>query len=269
MWSPSGPVWRVGLSPRRLVRARRVGTWPAAGLTCDRIDCEPLDGAAPWQAAVTALTDLLAREQARAPVIQGVLSGAFVRWQLIPWQSALTRQDEIAGYARACFAETYGAAVDTWTLRHPLQPPGRPMAACAVDTELLAALQVACAQAGARLDLVTPYFASAADHWRKAIRRGTSWLGLLEEDCVSLGLLREGEWLALHTRRVQGDGIDHLPGMMAQLSISAGLSGVRPVLYLAGDSAAPPARAEMPFVWLEPAMKRVRGAAGCRMATGQ
>lgn len=268
MWSPSGNLWRVGLSARRLVRVQHTGRWPVARLACDRIACHPQAGEEPWRAVVATLADLLAREQAHAPVIQGVLSGAFVRWQLIPRQDGLTRHDEIAAYARACFADTYGAVVDNWTILHALQPPGRPTPACAVDAELMAALQAACAQAGARLDLVTPYFASAADHWRKSLRRGTAWLGLIEEDCLSLGLLHEGQWLALHSRRVHGDGIDHLPGMMAQLSLSVGLTGARPVLYLAGDAAVPPAQAGLPFVWLDPAIRRMSGDAGYRMATG-
>lgn len=269
MWSPSGPVWHVGLSSRRLVRARRAGRWGTGGMGFDQVDCEPAEGEAPWKAPVAALASLFGRERARAPVVRGVLSGQFVRWQLIPWQAELAGRDEFAAYARACFAEAFGAAVADWTIVPALQPPGRPVPACAVDAGLVEALQAACAAAGARLHVVTPYFASAADHWRKTIGGGTAWLGLIEPDCVSLGLLREGAWLALHTRRVQGDGAEQLPGMMAQLSMSVPLSGVRPALYLAGDAAPAADRVGMPFVWLDPAMKPSPGIAAWRLALGR
>jgi hypothetical protein len=57
--------------------------------------------------------------------------------------------------------------------------------------------------------------------------------------------------------------------MMAQLSMSVPLSGVRPALYLAGDAAPAADRVGMPFVWLDPAMKPSPGIAAWRLALGR
>ena len=268
MWSPDSPKWHIGLSARRLVRARMGGTWPSKIVACDNIACAPDKDKAPWQAAVNALARLLAEEGARGATLHVVLSGHFVRWQLLDWRVELTRQREIAAYARLRFAETFGKAAGDWDVLHSLQPPGKAVPACAVDAGLVRALHAVCTDAGARLAVVTPYFASAADHWRKTLGGKTAWFGLIEPDCVSLGLLRNGDWLGLHTQRVDSDWQDVLPGMMARIGITAGLGETSAPVYLVGVDEAPIADVTMPLIWLRPNASAKGAIDGCRMAMG-
>lgn len=268
MWSPDTPRWRIGLSARRLVRARTRGVWPRREIVCDSVACAPEADGAPWTGAVGALAQWLAGEGARGPSVQVVLSGSFLRWLLLEWRPELTRQHEVAAYAQLRFAETFGKAAAQWQVLHSVLPAGRAAPACAVDAALVQALRKVCNDAGARLELVAPYFGCAADHWRGALGRGTAWFGLLEPDWVSLGLLRDGAWRGLRAQRVEGDWRDVLSGLMGRMGVAAGLVEAPSSVYLAGACEPPAPSATMPFVWLRPGGAAGGAADARRLALG-
>lgn len=270
MWSCKAPLWRIGLSERRLVRAAMIGTWPGREQTYDSLEWAPPENAEPWRGSVSALAQLLAAQGQgeRAPVVQVVLSGSFVRWQVLPWQSELSGLAELATYARLRFTETFGKIASNWDVLHAPQPPGKAVPACAVDTALVQALRTVCADAGARLDLVTPYFASAVDRWCPTLKGQVVWFAAIEPQCVSLGLLRNGDWLGLNTQRSDGNWPDLLPGMMARIGVVAGLVPASAPLYLAGTGPRPAASAALPFVWLMPRKIDAGLDSGARLALG-
>lgn len=259
MWSPD--TLHAGLSAQRLVLAGTGAMRPGRMLSCDSLECAPAD-AAPWQPAVAALAQRLAAQRGRRPALRVVLSGRFVRWQLLPWRAELTRPQEVAAFAQLRFRETYGKAAEEWRVLHAPQPPGRAVPACAVDAALLDALRKTSKEAGARLAAVTPYFASAFDRWRGNLKNGSAWFGLIEPDCLSLGLLREGGWIGLRAQRLGEDWREALPGLMAQIGIPAGADAAPAPLYLAGEGEAPAPAADLPFTWLRPQ------ATDCRPALG-
>ena len=270
MWSRKAPLWRIGLSERRLVRARTTGTWPSRVLTCDSLEWAPVENAEPWRGSVSALAKLLAAPVPceRAPTVKVVLSGSFVRWQVLPWRTELSGLDELAAYARLRFTETFGKVASNWDVLHAPQPPGKAVPACAVDTAFVQALRTVCADAGARLDLVTPYFASAVDRWCPTLKGDVVWFAAIEPRCVSLGLVRNGDWLGLNTQRCDGNWSDLLPGMMARIGVVAGLGQASAPLYLTGTGPQPVASAALPFVWLTPRNIDSGPDGGSRLALG-
>lgn len=268
MWLPRVRTLHIGLSAQRLVFAEVGGAWPGKVSACHSSDYAEEMHAEPWRPAVAELARLLAKKGGNQPTLRIVLSGRFVRWQLLPWRPEITQPKEVAAYASLRFRETFGKAAEDWQVLHAPQPPGKTVPACAVDAALLETLRSTCAGAGAHLAAVTPYFASAFDRWRGVFEGKTAWFGLIETDYLSLALLRNGDWISLCTQHLDGDWRDVLPGMMAQIGIPAGLGGAEVPLYLAG-SGEPAAPAEsLPFAWLRPEAQVEGGMVGCRMALG-
>ncbi len=279
MWSPSRPVWHVGLSAQRLVLARANGLWPGKLSGWESIDLpETLlaagPGAAvvpPWKPAVDALKERLTRGKTDKPALRVVLSGRFVRWQLLPWRNELTHSKEVGAYTSLRFLETFGKSAQDWHITHSLQGPARPVPACAVDAALMDTLQHLCASAGGRLTLVTPYFSAAFDQWRGKLGTKPTWFGAVESDCVTLGLLKDNRWVSLQSQRVSESWQDILPGMMAKMGIAAGLSDPTMTIYLVGESGpavVPEMQRNLPVVWLKPAAAQGHRVPGHRLALG-
>lgn len=254
MWFPEAPVWRIGLGEQRLVRTRHRGAWPRRSAAVDSLEWVPQQGTEPWRGAVSALAQLLGRQTpgARAPRLRVVLSGAFVRWQILAWRPELSRPEEVAAYASLRFTETFGKAARDWDVLYSPQLPGKAVPACAVDAALVQALRTLCTDTGARLELVTPYFAAAVDGGCPALKSGPVWFGTIEPECVTLGLLRKGDWLGLQSQRVADNWRDVVPGMMARVAIAAGLAPASAPLYLTGPGPAQGRDGALPFVWLAP-----------------
>ncbi|HMU90952.1 MAG TPA: hypothetical protein PL081_02360 [Pseudomonadales bacterium] len=271
MWSARR--LRVALSTQQLVLVEHSRPWSRRPTAVQQLHyrSEGVAESAPWRPAVDALTRLLAQRQAQGAALHVVLCGRFARWQLLPWRAGLTRPQEWSAYAAVTFQETFGAVTREWQVQPSLQPPQQAVPACAVDAGLLRALRTACAEAGATLATVAPYFSVAFDHWRSALEGRVVWFGVLEADSLALGLLQQEQWLGLRSQRLDSDWRELLPGMMAQIGIQAGLDEVEtaaPRFYLTGAGEAPAADPRHPFVWLQPRSQTQFDGIGCRMALG-
>ena len=89
--------------------------------------------------------------------------------------------------------------------------------------------------------------------WRQAVDAPAAWFGILESDCVSLGLLSNRKWAGLHSPRLDdGDWREVMAGMLARIGVPAGIAGSSPPLYLAGDAEAPASAPGLDFSWLQP-----------------
>lgn len=261
MWSLrslTAPTWHVDLSAQRLTLARSAKSVAVETISLASGAAGEVD--APWQAAVAALAQWLATTKQKKPTLHVVLSGRFVRWQLLPWQAELGHPDELAAYAALRFREAYGKVADDWQVLHAPQPPGETVPACAVDSELVVALRATCEKAGATLAVVTPSFAAAFDRWHSTLNKKAVWFGLIESDGVSLGLLRGGHWIALRSQRVEQNWRDALPGMMAQMGIAGGVTDAHVPLYLAGGTGVDMPVADAAFTWLPPPMPLAQAA---------
>jgi hypothetical protein len=243
----------VGLAQHTvcLVQAARWGLGP--DLLREQLACASAAGASePWRAAVDALSAWLATQKGKSLRLQVVLSGRFVRWQLLPWRAELSGRSETQAYAGVRFRETFGKLADAWDILPVALPPGRTAPACAVDKALIAALEAACAEHGARLQVLTPYFSSAFDAWRTRLKGNAVWFGTVEADSCTLGLLQAGQWTALQTQRVYADWRDVVPAMVAQIGLASGLELSTAPVFLAGTLAPPVAKPDFAFSWLRP-----------------
>jgi hypothetical protein len=262
----------VGLAQQSVCIARppRWGIGPATLLA--QLPCTSEKGASgtaePWRAAVDALREWLSQQADKRVQLQVVLSGRFVRWQLLPWRSELSGRSETQAYAGVRFRETFGKLTDTWSILPVAMPPGKTAPACAVDQALITALEALCAEHGARLQLLTPYFASAFDTWRGQLPRNAAWFGTVEADTCTLGLLQGGNWTALQTQRVFGDWREVVPAMMAQFRLASGLDVSNAPLYLAGTLTPPVAKPDFSFSWLRPKHTAQAGMPDLRLAQG-
>lgn len=274
MWSPSKPVIRVGLSQQALTVARMPRFGVGSVGSVEQLACEPAASSAsgqtePWRAAVERLARWLSDHQEQRFAVQVVLSGRFVRWQLLPWRVELSGRAELTAYAALRFRETYGKAVQDWNILPAALAPGCTAPAAAVDSALIEALTQSCQAQGAQLQELSPYFSSAFDAWRRHIKGQAAWFGTVEADTLTLGLLRGGQWTALQTRRLNGDWRVPLPALMEHIALSCDVpEGVGP-LYLAGDIPAPAVQATLPFTWLAPRQAAERAAPGLRLALGR
>lgn len=268
MWSPERKVIHAGLSAHRVTITTGRSIWPGTRARQESVACKALPGAENWRAAIDALTAILANEGAGRSVLRVVLSGQFVRWQLLPWRSELTQSDELRSYAALHLRETFGQVAESWRILHVPQPPNRNMPVCAVDATLLLELIRVCDASGVKLKMVTPYFASAFDRWRGGFGSNTFWFGVIESDFISLGLLRNGTWVGLNTQRLDDDWRAVLPGMMARIGITSGLGDVNPKLFLAGVGEQAPEEPDAAFTWLQTRGRATASLPGARLALG-
>ena len=266
MWSPSSRHWCVGLSASQLTLARPGTWWGRPPADCDSVACTPHEGAEPWRAVLDALAKWLAASALRRPALRVVLSGRFVRWQLLPWRPEIARPRELAAYAALHFREVFGPVAEQWQVLYAAPAPGHPLSACAIDRALMESLRDVCATGGARLAAVTPYFASASGHWCRRLDRKSAWFALVEPDNLSLGLLQERRWTSLRTQRLDGDWRVVLPRMIAQAGLAAGVVQPATPVFLAGAMAQPEGGDALQFSWLQPPVGRATP--GCRLALG-
>ena len=276
MWSPSMSVIRVGLSQQAI----SIGKVSLMGLGhVDAVEHLPCNagatGAEPWRASVERLAQWLAAQKGKRHAVQVVLSGRFVRWQLLPWRVELSGPTELAAYAALRFRETYGKTAQGWSILPAAMAPGYTAPAAAVDSALLEALAVTCERHGARLQQVSAYFSSAFDAWRGALKGNGAWFGTVESDTLTLGLLQGGQWTALQSQRISGDWRTPLPALMAQIAMACDVSQTHMPLFLAGDGPVPTvatiagATGAQPFTWLSPKRMGLSAAPGLRLAMGQ
>jgi hypothetical protein len=202
------PSWRdslrIGLCPDRVVFARygrglrpklvEKGVLPVTG--------EP--GAEPWQGAVAALPQLLREHAPRSALASLVLSGHFVRYLALGANDGLSGRGEWREYALHCFEKTYGARALAWDIQVAEAGARRPRLASAIDRALLDEAVAAFKGSRARLESIEPYLATAFNRALPAAKGSSFWFVLQEPGRWSLGLVREGIWQSLRSRRANG-----------------------------------------------------------------
>ena len=244
-----------GLLPERIeallapdsLRLRRNGGSETVAVTAN--------GDEAWRAPLAALDHALRTRPARAapgaarlppalaamlaPRLDIVLSEHFVRWQLLPWQSDVEAPAEQEAWARHNFREVYGDISRHWRVRCADQPPGAATPACAIDDALLLALRQLVEVHGCRLGSLRPLFAAAAGRWQRKLPRGIAWFAVLESDRLSLGLLCERRWRALHGEPVAASeqSGELLAGLITRSAIAAGIAPGEGRLLLCGEGA--------------------------------
>jgi hypothetical protein len=156
------------------------------------------DGPA-WIPVVAALKEFLARPEAGPGELWVVLSGHFARFLLVPWNRELSTPEELQAWAAAGFENVYGQAAAGWEIRVSPEKPGAPRIACAVDRDLLTALERAAAGSRQRLASVQPYLMACYNALAGRMRPGDFLFLVSEGDRASLLAAAGGEWRAVRS----------------------------------------------------------------------
>ena len=243
--------WRerlvVTLAPDRVLLRPQGPLWRQARGETRSLSCQgAADTAEPWRGPLSQLASIAEKNID----LEVVLSSHFVRLQLLPWQAELGRREEWVAYAGFRFHEIYGSLADAWDIVLSMEPPGRPMVACAVDRALLGALNELARERGWRLRSVEPAFSRAWNRHRGSLRGPAGVFALAEPGRVCAGLSRGGEWFALRNQIV-GELDDALSAMLEQQALLAESSPVAggEVLVVGLDGGRLPEPSGLPPGW--------------------
>jgi hypothetical protein len=199
---------RIGLAPQR-VDVARLAWGPRRRVLGElHAQCVAKPGDAPWQAAIGALDALLAPLNLHGASATVVLSNHWVRYLVLPWQPELTSPAEVEQLARLRFTQTFGPAAQGWTVRTHDGGYGAAQLACAVDSALVDALRACLAARGLRLASLQPLLMAAVNEVRRELDGGHTALAILEPGRLCLGLMQQGRWLDVATRRADADAAE-------------------------------------------------------------
>lgn len=180
--------------PRRaqtVLLALPVGT-PAAART-----------AAARAAFVQALDTIDANAGSR---IEVVLRDDLLRWQLLPWNAALSSAAQRVALARQAFVQTHGEAGRDWALCLEPARYGAATLACACDAPLLAALHDEARRRGAHVVRLRPLLSAWLNEQPRRAHSAAGWWVALHGGGVTLLLRRNGQ--PLHVRVCAGAAAD-------------------------------------------------------------
>ncbi len=230
--------WRIGLAPdgAELLRV----SWRGRTTQSLRVPCEPQPGQAAWTTALAALDQALGDAGARGGAAGVVLSNHFVRYLVLPWQPELNSARELGGLAQLRFKAVYGDAAAAWTVRCSEGGWGQPSVACAVDTELLAALRAALEARGLRLASMQPLLMAVFNDLRRKFA-GDAAFAIVEPGRLCLALMQQGAFDAIVSRRTPADAAQAIEQELATLPPRA--DGAALELQRIGDAPAWPAGA--------------------------
>jgi len=213
-----GEGLRVGLAPDRVELAYRRG-WGREPEPI-QVDCQRQAGQPLWQAAIAALDGALTELGGESGLSGGaavVLSNHLVRYQVMAWQSEINGARELEQLARLQFERVFGDATSSWTLRCSEGGWGQTSLACAVDTALLGALSDCMSKHGLRLASLQPLLMAAYNGFRRSLPRNAA-LAIVEPGRLCLGLLADGCWVEVVSRRAQADAAEAVEQELATLA---------------------------------------------------
>jgi AcrR family transcriptional regulator len=169
--------------------------------------------------------------------VRVVVSDHFVRYVIARWREDLRSPAERQAFIHHSFRETYGPAVEGWTLREDHGSHGRASLACAIDSALLEALRGIFRLARMRVASVQPLFMAAFNRHRRAM--GADGAFFVYESGRLCGACFGGEeWLSISNVRVVGP--DALAAAIDRELVLHGLPAEAPVHLCIADGSAPP-----------------------------
>lgn len=209
---------RVRLAPDALrVEHRRRGLRSVAGEVFEE-PVAPVSGDVPaWTTAVDALERCLQSPRFRGADVDVALSGAFVRWLLLPWSAALATDSERLAYAALEFEAVHGERARGWRIRLSDGRPGEPSPACAIDEALAARLESAAVAVGGRLIAAQPAFSAALDRHRHALTAPGAAFAHIESGRCTIAAFERGQWRHLDAGRVSGRVSEALGARLARV----------------------------------------------------
>jgi hypothetical protein len=200
------------------------------GLCADRvlvsrkkvIPVRPTADGAEWKAAVDSLPEILS--SLKGHEVSLVIADGFVRYALLPWNTAVKNDAQWIALARHRFAALHGAAAAGWDVKITETAPQGARLACAVDRVLIEELAAKFVASGAHLVSVQPFLIAAFNRIRSKVGTGSCWLVVEEPGRLTLAFIQRGVWLAVRARRIDSRWRQALPEIIERESAFLALS---------------------------------------------
>jgi len=160
---------------------------------------------ADWQSVLALLESTLKESVWKKADVEVILSNHFVRYLVLPWNEASLSDAEQMSLVRHRFDEVYGEAGESWALRLSEGAFGAPSLASAIPQALLERIKALFESLPLRLISVQPYLMTVFNACRRELEKQDGWFVLVERDTFCVGLLRDGHWHSIRTRRVVND----------------------------------------------------------------
>lgn len=226
----------ISLSPSHIALQRLGKGFRPKIAASTSLPCPKDAGKEPWSGALAALDGLLCQPQWQHADAAVILSNAFARFQLLPWNEHISSAAEQRTFARHKMATIYGDSSD-WALRIAEGKPGTENLACGIPQRLLDALTACCEKHHVRLRALQPYLMMAYNQSRRELARGNICFAAVEAGRVCFMRLEHGAWKSIHCRSLKaGDALASLVNVLEreqQLSGMAGQTG-HTLLYAPG-----------------------------------
>ena len=226
--------WReqvtIRLSPRQVTMARYSRGLRPALKDQKVLACTVPASGENWRGAIETLRDALAHPNVGAAQASVVLSNHFVRYLQLPWNPDLVTAQEELAFARARFVQAFGDAAGEWLLKISPSAPGRACVACAIDRALMDAVTALLAGSPLRLRSLRPCLMAVFNE-RIKLPTGNAWIAFAESGRLLLGAVREGEWLSLRSRPLNGQVVA-LADVIAQEALLLGIEPGEVNIYL-------------------------------------
>ncbi|MGE7989562.1 hypothetical protein ACQKPE_00620 [Pseudomonas sp. NPDC089554] len=153
------------------------------------------DAAQPaWAQALETLGALLHTHAVKGAQLRVLLSARYSRFCLVPWSDAIGHPGELQAYARACFENLYGQALDDWRIVLSPEPAGAARIATALPEALLQGLQALGKRSHLHLRSVQPYLMAAYNRCSAQLGQGDFLFVLAEPRRSVLLLAAGGAW---------------------------------------------------------------------------
>jgi hypothetical protein len=176
-----------------------------------------------------------------------VLSNAWVRYVILPWQDALASEQLAGDFARALFQEQYGDISASWHVTLSAFLPGRPRIAVAFDTRWYQALQEMARRCGLTLASLRPALSAVLDRIGPLLP-ADALLAMVEPRRFALLHIEQGEWGSVHNRMLPANWPNHLPGFITQAS--AALGALAKPLFIVAPQLRRPDLGQLQGTWL-------------------
>ena len=147
-----------------------------------------------------------------------VLADSFVRYMLLPWNSALKNEEQWLALARHRLSTVYGAQAAEWEVKLTATAPQGARLACALERSLVEALAQKAVAANVDLVSVQPFLVAAFNQIRDLAGAASCWLVVEEPGRLTLAYLQRGAWIAVRSRRVDSQWRVLLPEILERES---------------------------------------------------